>query len=166
MTGLGRAPSAVIGAIGGDVEVWRVRTAAEFAAVLEVRRLVFGDEQGIAAGVSDTDDERAVHALAIASTPGGPVAVGTGRLALPKGPTGEAQIAWVATLPAYRGRGVGSAVMRVLLAAADAAGASRVVLSAQTHALGFYRRLGFSPYGERFLVRGIEHQWMARRRSR
>ena len=56
--------------------------------------------------------------------------------------------------------------MRFLLAAADRAGAPKVVLSAQTHAEGFYRRLGFVPAGQPFLVKGIEHRWMARTGTR
>ncbi|MER3439445.1 MAG: hypothetical protein C4346_18675, partial [Chloroflexota bacterium] len=48
--------------------------------------------------------------------------------------------------------------------AADAANYPVVVLSAQAHALHFYKQLGFVPYGNRFQVRGIEHQMMARHR--
>jgi len=144
------------------VQVRRIRDDDDFAAVVELRRRVFGDEQGIAdSDCSDVDDARSILALALL----GDLPVGTGRLTLNAGHEGEAQITWVATLPAYRGRGVGSAVMRFLLAAADVAGAPFVVLSAQTHALAFYRRLGFVPYGNRFLAVGIEHQMMARPRS-
>jgi predicted GNAT family N-acyltransferase len=103
-----------------------------------------------------------LHALAV--IPEG--AVGTGRLTPPTPSRPEAQIAWVATLPDYRGRGVGTAVMHALLAAADEAGMATVLLSAQVHALGFYRRFGFVPYGNRFTVRGIEHQAMIRWRPR
>ena len=139
-----------------------------FAAVLDLRRRVFGDEQRIAAAaVTDRDDERSLHALALLPDASEtPQPVGTGRLTLNQGERGEALIAWVATLPEARRRGVGAAVMRFLLAAADAAGAPMVVLSAQTHAERFYRRLGFFPAGRPFLVKGIEHRWMARPRPR
>jgi predicted GNAT family N-acyltransferase len=141
--------------------VRRAEGDADLAAVVELRRRVFGEEQGIAdSECTDADDARSVLALAV--VPEG--AIGTGRLTLHAGPDGEAQITWVATLPAYRGRGVGTAVMRFLLAEADAAGAPLVVLSAQTHALAFYRRLGFIPFGQRFTAIGIEHQMMARPR--
>ena len=150
---------------GGQLGVRVVRTEADFAAMLELRRRVFDDEQRIVdAGVTDPEDERAFHALAALPVEGEALPVGTGRLLLNAGRQGEAQIAWVATLPEWRGRGIGSAVMRFLLVAADEAGASLVVLSAQTHALDFYHRLGFRPYGHRFMIRGIEHQWMARPR--
>lgn len=136
---------------------------AEFAAVLELRRRVFGVEQGMVdAAVNDRDDGRSLNALALQVGPFGPIPVGTGRLTPGYNERGEALIAWVATLPEARQRGVGSAVMRFLLDAADAAGVPRVVLAAQTHAEGFYRRLGFLPAGEPYLVRGVPHRWMAR----
>jgi predicted GNAT family N-acyltransferase len=56
--------------------------------------------------------------------------------------------------------------MRFLLAAVDRAGAPTAVLSAQTHAEGFYRRLGFVRTGQPFVVKGIEHRWMARTGTR
>ena len=168
-------------AIAGSPRVIRATSASEVAAVLDLRRRVFSDEQGIvAASVNDPDDDRSVHALALlpdvpALEPSGHLVVsrtaatewqpvGTGRLTLHYGERGEALIAWVATLPHARRLGVGTAVMRFLLAAADDAGAPLVALAAQTHAERFYRRLGFLAAGSPYLVRGIEHRWMARYR--
>jgi predicted GNAT family N-acyltransferase len=150
---------------GELIEVREPRTHEEFGAVFALRRRVFGEEQGmIEAGVSDADDARSVHALALLyERPDvSPISVGTGRLTLNAGPNGSALVTWVATLPHFRRRGIGEAVMRFLLEAADRAGAPAVVLSAQIPALPFYRRLGFTPYGQRFTVRGIEHQPMVR----
>ena len=145
------------------LEVRAARGEEDLAAVVALRRQVFGEEQGIADAFSpDPDDARSLHALAVLPTPDGERPISTGRLTLAAGTRGEAHVAWVATLPVYRGHGVGHAVMTFLLAAADAAGAPSVVLSAQTHALHFYGRLGFVPFGQRFLVRGIEHQLMVR----
>ena len=53
--------------------------------------------------------------------------------------------------------------MRFLLAAADNAGAREVALAAQLPAEDFYRRLGFSPVGPLYDVRGIPHRRMVRR---
>jgi predicted GNAT family N-acyltransferase len=52
--------------------------------------------------------------------------------------------------------------MRALLAAADNSHTDVTLLSAQTHALDFYRAFGFEPFGERFKMKGIEHQIMYR----
>lgn len=144
--------------------VIRATSDDEMAAVRALRQRVFGDEQRIAsATVSDPDDARSLHALALVEDETGGHAVGTGRLTFGFGDRGEALIAWVATAPAARGRGIGTVTMRFLLAAADEAGASIVVLSAQTHAEPFYCRLGFVPAGDPFSVKGIEHRWMVRR---
>ncbi len=144
------------------VEVRSVESSADLDAVLALRRSVFGEEQGLAGtAVADADDARSLIALAVIAGSGGERPVGTGRLTL--GPFG-AQITWVATLAEDRRRGVGGAVMRFLLAAADTAGVPAVSLNAQDHALAFYRRLGFVPYNNPFEVKGIVHQAMTRRR--
>jgi predicted GNAT family N-acyltransferase len=137
------------------------QTPEEFSAVVELRRRVFRDEQAIVEGdVTDAEDRHSLQAMVM--VPEG--VIGAGRLSPPSVARPDAHIAWVAILPAYRGRGLGTELMRALIAAADQARMQVVTLSAQTHALAFYRRLGFVPYGRRFLVRGVEHQPMARRR--
>jgi ribosomal protein S18 acetylase RimI-like enzyme len=163
------APPVILAGEDGWVEIREPGSYQEFSAIFEIRRLVFGEELGmVEAGVSDVDDSRSVHAYAAfhqgAAAPARPVA--TGRLTPGAGPNGAALITWVATLPAFRRRGIGEAVMRFLLDAADRAGAEVVVLSAQARAMAFYRRLGFVPYGQSSIVRGITHQPMARMRTR
>ena len=53
-----------------------------------------------------------------------------------------------------------------LVAAIEARAAERglrvVALSAQTHALGFYERLGYTAYGPEFDDAGLPHRWMRR----
>lgn len=150
----------------GRVEVVAARPGPEFDAVVELRCRVFGREQGLVdVGAIDKDDARSLNALALRPSRDLPIPVGIGRLTLAYGEQGEALIAWVATAPEARERGVGSAVMRFLLAAADGAAAPRVVLAAQSHAEAFYRRLGFIPAGKPYLVRGVLHRWMARTRG-
>ena len=56
----------------------------------------------------------------------------------------------MATTPAWRGRGAGSAVLSALVERARAAGAERVWCNARTPALSLYRRAGFAPVGEEF----------------
>ena len=50
--------------------------------------------------------------------------------------------------------------MEHLIRWSQAQGARYVTLNAQTHALDFYRRLGFEPVGRRFYMGHIEHQVM------
>jgi predicted GNAT family N-acyltransferase len=82
--------------------------------------------------------------------------IGCGRL-LPDGHIGR-----IAVLAAWRGRGVGSAMLSRLVDLARYAGFARVALNAQTHALGFYARHGFAPAGEEFEEAGIPHRAMER----
>ena len=67
-----------------------------------------------------------------------------GRLDLHRGPT-EIRIVDIALLPEYRGNGVGTSLLRDLLAEADAAG-KRVTIHVErlNPALRLYERLGFS----------------------
>ncbi|MDQ3693657.1 MAG: GNAT family N-acetyltransferase [Chloroflexota bacterium] len=149
------------------ITVIRARPGPSFEAVLEVRRRVFSDEQGMVDGrVTDQDDGRGVHALAYRELAGRSEPVGTGRLILGAGDRGEALISWVATLPEARRHGVGREIMRFLIDWAEASGASLVALAAQTHAELFYRKLGFVGTGRVYCVRGVEHRWMVRRNYR
>ena len=158
------AVSSVRNALGSSpFEVRIARTADELAALVELRARVFRDEQGIVTHeLTDADDETSVHVYVRQ----GKRVVAMGRLSPPASGRAEGQIAWVATEPEYRGRGAASAVMDALLAIADQHRFPAVLISAQTHALPFYRRFGFVPYGDRFVVKGIEHQYMARKRPR
>lgn len=151
-----------------DIRVVRTRSAADHDAALEIRRRVFAEEQRVAdLRVSDPDDTRSVIALARVMTDGGLIPASTGRLTLSPLTGGPALVAWVATLPEWRGQGVGHELMEFLLREADKAGTQQVVLAAQAHAESFYRRLGFTPSGPLYDVRGIAHlrmTWQKRRR--
>jgi ElaA protein len=151
-----------------EVEVIEALDPDDRFAVLDIRRRVFGVEQHVAdLRVADADDSRSLIALALLYPDDDgrqrwPVS--TGRLTVVHGVPTMAQIAWVATVPEARRLGVGSAVMRFLLDAADAAGIIEVALAAQWPAIPFYTRLGFVPAGPPYDVRGILHRRMTRRR--
>jgi predicted GNAT family N-acyltransferase len=68
----------------------------------------------------------------------------------------------LAVTGAARGLGVGAALVRAIEDAARERGLAAVDLHAQTHALGFYARLGYEPYGPEYLEAGIAHQGMRR----
>jgi predicted GNAT family N-acyltransferase len=118
-----------------------------------IRLAVFVEEQRVPPEIEmDDKDAVCVHALAYAQGR----AVGTGRL-LPDGHIGR-----MAVLKENRSLGVGSAILERLVEEARRRGMKEVVLSAQTHALGFYRRHGFMAAGEVFEEAGIPHQEMRR----
>lgn len=136
---------------------FRVRTAAwpdDEQALHALRHEVFVAEQNVPEEIEwDGRDAQCLHAIAHSAT--GEV-VGCGRL-LPDGHIGR-----MAVRREWRSRGVGRALLEHLVALAAVNGHARVVLNAQTHAEGFYRRFGFVPLGEPFTEAGIAHQAMQR----
>ena len=117
-----------------------------------VRRAVFIEEQKVPEDLEwDEADEHAYHVLAT-SDDGNPI--GTGRLKQ------GCQIGRMAVLKAWRGRGVGAAILQALIALAQKEGCAQVQLNAQTHALAFYGRYGFTATGEEFAEAGIAHRRM------
>ncbi|MBA2780127.1 GNAT family N-acetyltransferase [Billgrantia kenyensis] len=117
----------------------------------EIRRVVFIEEQRVPLEEEwDGRDEPCRHFLALSR--GKPL--GTARL-LPDGHIGR-----VAVLQEARGLGIGKALMQAAIAAAQRQGHPHVELAAQTHALDFYQRLGFSAFGPEFLDAGIPHRNM------
>ena len=72
----------------------------------------------------------------------------------------DGHIGRMAVLKHWRGTGVGSALLAELISAAREQQYSAVELSAQTHALGFYRRHGFAVEGGEYLEAGIAHRMM------
>lgn len=127
----------------------------DLAACHAIRRVVFIEEQNVPeAEELDDLDEVALHLLA--RLDGRPL--GTARL-LRLGETGK--IGRVAVLAEARGTGLGAALMRAAIDQFRAtAGVTRVKLGAQTHALGFYEKLGFVAYGPEFDDAGILHREM------
>jgi predicted GNAT family N-acyltransferase len=132
--------------------VRRAEWALEGARLAEIRRTVFVIEQRVPEAEEwDGMDTQSRHVIALS---GDGVALGTGRL-LPDGRIGR-----MAVLKAWRGRGVGSALLRELIAIARERGQRETRLHAQTHALAFYRKHGYTPLGEEFMEAGIPHQEM------
>ena len=118
-----------------------------------IRLEVFVKEQRVPPEIEmDDRDAASVHALAYRDGS----AVGTGRL-LPDGHIGR-----MAVLKGYRAAGVGGAILERLLEEARRRGMREAILSAQTQAIGFYRRFGFAQVGPEFEEAGIAHQEMRR----
>ncbi|CAM5658777.1 acetyltransferase [Streptomyces spiroverticillatus] len=153
-----------------DVVPYTVRPAdgpEDLQACFAVRKEVFVVEQEVPAELEyDTYDSTAVHVLAVGED-GTPL--GTGRLlygADAAGKTGGGpevgSLGRLAVSAAARGLGVGAALVRGIEEAARERGLTAVDLHAQTHALGFYERLGYAAYGPVFLDAGIDHRAMRR----
>ncbi len=134
--------------------VARAEWPRDAGALLAVRGEVFVAEQGVPEALERDDlDALSVHVLARDAT-GAPI--GTARLAPGR------RIGRMAVLRAWRGRGVGDALLQALLDEARAQGLAEVRLHAQAPAIGFYARHGFLAEGGRFEEAGIAHQAMRR----
>lgn len=123
-----------------------------------VRLAVFVVEQQVPIELEwDENDAACWHAVAY---DGNGTPVGTGRL-LPDGHIGR-----MAVLKAWRGTGIGSAILRGLMDKAEALGYGDLLLNAQTDAVPFYSRHGFVTEGPEFMEAGIPHRAMRRRQPR
>jgi predicted GNAT family N-acyltransferase len=150
--------------------VTEVRLAAgpdDVAAAYAVRTDVFVGEQGVPPDLELDDlDDTADHFVAY----DGDRAVGAGRLVVEPagfegcdpelGPVGH--LGRLAVRPETRGSGLGLDLVAAVEARAGERGLRVMVLSAQTHALGFYQRLGYTAYGPVFDDAGLPHRWMRR----
>jgi predicted GNAT family N-acyltransferase len=128
---------------------------ADQALLRQVREKVFIEEQRVPAELEwDNTDSDALHLLAL---DGEQRPIGTARLLL------SGQIGRMAVLEPWRRRGVGSALLRRLLAESTKGDYPELFLNAQLSALPFYEKLGFRARGEVFHEAGIPHRRMLRR---
>jgi len=140
---------------------------SDLAACFQVRKDVFVGEQSVPEAIEyDAYDATAVHVLAVAADG---TALGTGRLLhgeIAAGKTGGdltvGSLGRLAVTQQARGLGVGAALVRAIEDEAGRLGLAAVDLHAQTHALGFYERLGYVVYGPEFPDAGIAHRAMRR----
>lgn len=129
----------------------------DYATLRAIRFAVFVDEQSVPKEIEmDDRDPVCIHLLAFDDDG---AAVGTVRIDLEE----HGKIGRLAVLGTHRRTGIGSALM---LAAHDIAAARSlegVWCNAQTAAIVFYERLGYTVVGERFLEAGIVHVRMEKR---
>lgn len=138
-------------------ESFRIRPAdwsREQPAILDLRTRVFVEEQGVPP--EEEVDGRDPECLHVVAETGDGRVIGTGRL-LPEGRIGR-----LAVDTAWRGRGIGRALLDRLVACARERGFATVELHAQSRAIGFYEAAGFLVEGPEFHDAGIPHRHMWR----
>jgi tRNA(adenine34) deaminase len=138
----------------GMQQTLNVKTATwqdDYSTLKDIRFEVFVDEQGVpAAEEVDKFDPISIHAIAWVDG----VAAACGRL-LPDGHIGR-----MAVRKAFRGKNIGAAVLLHLIERSRQRGDRESVLSAQTHAIGFYEKYGYLAYGPEYLDCDIPHRDM------
>jgi predicted GNAT family N-acyltransferase len=136
------------------VRVNRVSSKKERERALAIRKRVFVDEQGVPEEIEmDRDDKRAFHFLAFE----GNQAVGTARVVMRHR---NAKIGRMAVLKNYRGKGIGTKLLRRAIVAARTRGAQKIYLHAQVPVIGFYEAMAFRCVGPVFKEAGIPHRKM------
>ena len=139
------------------VELFDIHDAERMADAFAVRVPVFVGEQHVPAEEEIDDHDRTDADARHALVRDGTVPIAAGRY-FRTGST--AHVGRVAVLAAYRGRGIGRLVLEALVADARARGYVRVALNAQDHAVAFYAKAGFTPFGETLVECDILHQPM------
>jgi predicted GNAT family N-acyltransferase len=141
-----------------DVELFDISERERMAAAQAVRWRVFVDEQHVPAKEEidehDRTDTDARHAL----IRDGDKPVAAGRYYRIDGTT--AQVGRMAVLAEYRGRRIGRQLLDALVDDARRRGFVRIALNAQDHAVAFYAKAGFTPFGETLVECNISHQPM------
>ncbi len=133
-----------------------IATPQELALCLAIRREVFITGQNVPEQEEvDGKDEQCRHYL----MRDGDTPMGTARV-LDLG--ARAKIQRVAVLRSHRGIGAGGRLMRFVLADLATQGFKQAVLGAQTHAIGFYERVGFTAFGPEYDDAGIAHRDMVK----
>ena len=123
--------------------------------VRAIRRAVFIEEQGISeADEMDGTDSEAIHLLVRDDK----IPVATGRILITGG---IYTLGRIAVLKNHRGQGLGDFVVRLLIRRAYELGGAVQHLHSQTHARGFYEKLGFIITTGEYMEAGVPHVGMA-----
>ena len=122
----------------------------DLADAYQIRTKVFIEEQHVPVEL-EIDDIDAITDHIVVYKDGSPVA--TGRIVWDE----PVSLGRIAVLAEQRGTGLGAVVVTHLLEKVFSRGYKNVHIHAQTHARGFYERLGFTAYGEEYDDAGIPH---------
>jgi len=119
-----------------------------FSEIEAIRSSVFIKEQHVPAKLEwDEFDTDSTHILAYYDNK----AVGTARL------LNDRHIGRMAVLKAYRNRNIGKNMLKYILKLAKTKSIHKIELSAQEHAVEFYKKYGFSVTSDVYLDAGIPH---------
>ncbi len=128
--------------------------------IVYIREKVFQEELDIPKSLEEDDnDKNAEFAVVykVVDIPQGedekPVA--TGRLIVDA--DGNYKIGRIAVLPEERGNQYGDMIVKMLINKAFTIGANEVYVGAQTHAIGFYEKMGFVSTGVEYNELGRKH---------
>ena len=119
-----------------------------------IREKVFIEEQKVTPQLEwDGRDEKAIHFLAYQDEK----VIGCARAFVIEN---HMQLGRMAVLKEYRNKGIGSFLIEKAITTAKLNQLSKISISAQCHAIDFYKKFGFEVTSEIYLDAGISHQDM------
>mgnify|MGYP000335782441 FL=1 len=119
-----------------------------------IREKVFIQEQKVTPQLEwDGMDEKAIHFLVFNDK----AAIGCARAIVIKD---HMQLGRMAVLKEYRGQGIGSALLEKAMTIAKLNQLSAIYISAQCHAIDFYKKFGFEVTSDIYLDAEIPHRDM------
>lgn len=122
-----------------------------FSDIEKIRHTVFINEQNVPVELEwDEFDNDSIHILAYYNDK----PVGTARL------LADGHIGRMAVLKPYRNRKIGENMLKYLINIAAKSAMKNIELSAQEHALDFYKKYGFSVISDVYMDAGIPHYTM------
>jgi predicted GNAT family N-acyltransferase len=129
----------------------------EFADALKVRRLVFIDEQQVPE--EEEIDQYEPECTHVVMYDDNQQPIAAGRL---RNVDGIGKMERICVLSSHRNLGLGKHVMDHLEKLAKEKGFKKLKLNAQTHAEGFYDKLGYQTISDVFMDAGIPHVTMVK----
>ena len=131
-----------------------VKWIDEYELLTMIREKVFIEEQKVTSQLEwDGMDKDAIHFLAFKDKKG----VGCARAFVIQN---RMQLGRMAVLREYRGEGIGSALIETAITLANLNQLSGIYISAQCHAIDFYKKFGFEVTSDIYLDAEIPHRDM------
>lgn len=135
-----------------EIKIIHFENTDYFLEIRNIRQRVFIEEQNVPEEIEkDGKDMESTLFLALHNEK----PVGTCRMRMIDVQTAKAER--IAVITEARGTGAGRKLIEALEEEAKSQGAKQIVMSAQTHALPFYKKLGYQTVGELFFEADIEH---------
>lgn len=142
------------------MESKKIMTEEDLSIAFEIRKEVFVKEQGVPLSEEfdefDTLDTPCKHILVYYNDQ----PVGTGRVRFVDS---YGKLERICILEPYRKYGLGKVIVKVLEEIAEENGVDKVKLHGQTHAEGFYHKLGYETTSDVFMEDGIPHVLMTKK---
>jgi predicted GNAT family N-acyltransferase len=137
-----------------NLKVEVVKWIDEYDSLTMIREKVFIEEQKVTPQLEwDGMDEKAIHFLVFNDK----AAIGCARAIVIKD---HMQLGRMAVLKEYRGQGIGSALLEKAMTIAKLNQLSAIYISAQCHAINFYKKFGFEVTSDIYLDAEIPHRDM------